>query len=153
MRAVPGAVALIASKAEGQRSGLAATAWNSLCADPPMLLACVNRNASAYPLIARSRAFSVNLLPRGSDELVAIFSKQRGLEGDARFINGDWDEGSQGMPMLRRSVVSFECSLNAMHEHGSHTILVGHVGEVRTRNEDEALLYVDGCFASALRQS
>ena len=67
MRAVPGAVALIASKAEGQRSGLAATAWNSLCADPPMLLACVNRNASAYPLIARSRAFSVNLLPRGSD--------------------------------------------------------------------------------------
>lgn len=153
MRAVPGPIALIASKADGLRSGLAATAWNSLCADPPMLLACVNRTASAYPLITAARAFSINLLPRGSNELVAIFSKQRGLEGDARFIEGQWEEGPLGMPMLRRSVVSFECSLEGSHDYGSHSILIGRVGEVRARDEEEALLYVDGCFASALRHS
>ena len=153
MRAVPGPIALIASKADGMRSGLAATAWNSLCADPPMLLACVNRTASAYPLITAAGAFSINLLPRGSDELVAIFSKQRGLEGDARFIEGQWEEGPLGMPMLRRSVVSFECSLEGSHDYGSHSILIGRVGEVRARDEEEALLYVDGCFASALRHS
>lgn len=152
MRSVPGPIALIASKADGKRSGLAATAWNSLCADPPMLLACVNRTASAYPLITAARAFSINLLPRGSDELVAIFSKQRGLEGDARFLEGDWDEGPLGMPMLKRSVVSFECELDGTHDYGTHTILIGRVGDVRARDEEEALLYVDGCFASALRQ-
>lgn len=151
MRAVPGPIAIIASKADGQRSGLAATAWNSLCADPPMLLVCVNRTASAYPLISASRAFSVNLLPRGSDELVAIFSKQRGLEGDARFVDGDWGDGPAGMPMLKRAVVSFECELDGTHDYGTHTILIGRVGEVRASDEQEALLYVDGCFASALR--
>lgn len=153
MRAVPGPIALIATSSEGRRAGLAATAWNSLCADPPMLLACVNRNASAYPLIAEGRAFSINLLPRGSDELVAIFSKQRGLEGDARFLKGEWESGPKGMPMLSRAVVSFECSLEATHEYGTHSILIGKVGEIRVRDEHEALLYVDGCFASALRQA
>jgi flavin reductase len=153
LRSVPGPIALIATKAEGRRSGLAATAWNSLCADPPMLLACVNRNASAYPLVKTARSFSINLLPRSSRELVAIFSKQRGLEGDARFLEGHWDEGPAGMPMLKRSIVSFECSLEAMHEYGSHSVLIGRVGEVRAGNEEEALLYVDGCFASALRDA
>lgn len=151
MRGVPGPIALIATKWNGQRAGLAATAWNSLCADPPMLLACVNRTASAYPLIQSSGGFSINLLPRGSDELVAIFSKQRGLEGDARFLAGDWDEGSAGMPILNRSVVSFECKLEASHDYGSHSILIGRVGDMRARNEADVLLYVDGCFASALR--
>jgi flavin reductase len=153
MRAVPGPIAIIASKADGKRSGLAATAWNSLCAEPPMLLACVNRLASAYPLITAARAFSINLLPRGSDELVAIFSKQRGLEGDARFLDGDWNDGPAGMPMLKCAVVSFECALDGAHDYGSHSILIGRVGEVRACSEDEALLYVDGCFASAIRQS
>ena len=152
MRAVPGPVALIAANDGGSRSGLAATAWNSLCADPPMLLACVNRTASAFALIERSRAFSINLLPQGSDELVAIFSKQRGLEGDARFLDGDWDSGPEGTPMLKASVVSFECRLEATHNYGSHSVLIGTVGEIRMRDEHEAMLYVDGCFASALRQ-
>jgi flavin reductase len=55
--------------------------------------------------------------------------------------------------MLKRSIVSFECSLEAMHEYGSHSVLIGRVGEVRAGNEEEALLYVDGCFASALRDA
>ena len=62
MRRVPGAVAIVATAADGDRTGLAATAWNSLCADPPMLIACINRNASAHPMIHRAGAFSVNLL-------------------------------------------------------------------------------------------
>lgn len=118
-----------------------------------MLLACVNRSASAYPLVQSSGRFSINLLPRGSNELVAIFSKQRGLEGDARFLPGDWDEGSAGMPILSRAVVSFECALEGSHDYGSHSILIGRVGEMRSRSEDDALLYVNGCFASALRHS
>ena len=151
MRGVPGAVAIVATCADGERTGLAATAWNSLSADPPMLLACVNRKASAHALVQKAGAFSVSLLCKGSDELVAIFSARRGLEGAARFGSEEWLAGPLEQPMLASAVASFECRLIAAHDHGSHTILIGEVGEIRQGQKSDAMLYVDGAFASAMR--
>lgn len=151
MRRVPGAVAIIATGIGDDRTGLVATAWNSLCADPPMLLACINRKASAYPLVQRSRAFSVNLLATSHSETVAIFSAQRGLEGSARFVDSDWITGPMGQPMLRQAIASFECTLEGTHDYGTHTILIGQVGDMSSDNDAEAMLYLDGCFASAVR--
>ena len=152
MRAVPGPVAIVATAHGPERAGLTATAWNSLSADPPMLLACINRKASAHDLIKRAGAFSVNLLARGSNELVAIFAGQRELHGTARFADGLWQDGPGGQPMLVDAVAAFECQLEGVHDYGSHSILIGRVGEMRNRCEGQALLYVDGSFASALRE-
>lgn len=151
MRRAPGTVAIVATAADGDRAGLAVTAWNSLSADPPMLLACVNRKAGAHPLALRAGAFSVNLLASTQSETVAIFSAQRALDGAARFLDGEWTEGPMGQPMLRQAIAAFECVLEGAHDHGSHTILVGRVGEIISRDEDDALLYLDGRFASAVR--
>lgn len=151
MRLVPGAVAIVAACDGSERSGLAATAWNSLCADPPMLLACVNRTASAYPIVLRAKAFSINLLAASHSETVAIFSKQRGLEGAARFLPDQWSDGPLGQPMLRSALVSFECSLEGAHDYGTHTILIGRVGDMASQDAETAMLYLDGCFASAVR--
>ena len=153
MRSVPGPVAIVASADGRERSGLTATAWNSLSADPPMLLACINRKASAHDLIQRVGAFSINLVPQGGNELVAIFAGQRELRGDERFVADRWEAGLRGQPMLIDAVASFECELAGVHDYGSHSILVGRVGEMRNRRDGQALLYVDGSFASALREN
>ena len=153
MRAVPGPVAIVAVATGAERSGLTATAWNSLSADPPMLLACINRQASAHDIIRRAGAFSVNLLPGGSHELVATFAGQRGIKGADRFAPDLWQDGPNGQPMLINAVSAFECALEGVHDYGSHAILVGRVGEMRNRCEGQALLYVDGSFASALREA
>lgn len=153
MRRIPGSVAIVATALGEDRTGLAATAWNSLCADPPMLLACVNRNASAYQLIQRAKAFSINLLPIDHGETVAIFSAQRGLDGASRFLDEMWTDGMLGQPMLREAVVSFECSLEGTHDYGTHTILIGKVESMNFRSDAEAMLYLDGCFASAMRHA
>ncbi|WP_313804633.1 flavin reductase family protein [Sphingobium sp.] len=149
MRRVPGAVAIIATQADGARSGLVATAWTSLCADPPMLLVCVNRSASAHPLILRAGAFSLNLLDETETETVAIFSAQRGLDGDARFLPGCWSPSAQGQPLLRSAVAAFECRLHETHDYGTHTILIGHVEDMRSREDAHPMLYLDGRFARA----
>src|SRR5690606_4186305 len=107
MRLVPGAVAIVATASGDERTGLAATAWTSVSADPPMLLVCVNRSASAYPLVMRARAFSVNMLADAHSETVAIFSAQRELEGRERFLDGEWIDGTEGQPILRDAVASF----------------------------------------------
>lgn len=151
MRLVPGAVAIVATAFKGQRTGLAATAWNSLTADPPTLLACINRKASAHDMIKSAGAFSINLLSSRALETVAIFSAQRGLDGAARFIPEEWVNGPFGQPMFQHSIASFECTLEDMHDHGSHSILIGKVGEMQRFTEEAALLYLDGQFASAVR--
>ncbi|VWX54169.1 flavin reductase family protein [Novosphingobium sp. 9U] len=149
MRMVPGAVAIVCSAEEGQRSGLAATAWNSVCADPPMLLVCVNRSASAHDLILRSGAFSVNLLDSSDTETVAIFSAQRGLNGADRFVAGAWEDGPMGQPMLKRSVASFECQVEEHHQYGTHSVFIGLIHDMRARAEGDPLVYMKGSYCRA----
>lgn len=146
MRVVPGPVALICSANGDERTGMAATAWNSLCAEPPMLLVCVNRNASANEMIVSSRLFSVNLLSKNDVETVAIFSAQRGLTGAARFLNGQWDEGELGQPIFKGAVAVFECELEAKHSHGTHDIFIGRVLHMTKTAGSEPLLYMNGGY-------
>ena len=146
MRVVPGPVALICSANGNERTGMAATAWNALCAEPPMLLVCVNRNASANGMIVSSGRFSVNLLATHDVETVAIFSAQRDLSGAARFLGGQWDKGELGQPMLKGAVAVFECELEAQHSHGTHDIFIGRVRHMTKTAGAEPLLYMDGGY-------
>ena len=150
MRLVPGAVAIVATALGTRRTGLVATAWNSLCADPPMLLACINRRSSAHPIVADARAFSINLLAADHAETVAIFSARRGLDGADRFVPGAWTDGPGGQPLLNDAVAAFECELDDLHDYGTHSILIGRVGAMRSRADAPAMLYLDGGFASAV---
>ncbi|EIZ77806.1 flavin reductase-like protein [Novosphingobium sp. Rr 2-17] len=150
MRAVPGAVAIIASSDGKEMTGMAATAWNSLCADPPTILVCINLGASVHAVIHCARRFTVNLVPSNAAETVAIFSAQRGLSGRDRFVDGQWSSSAAGQPMLNSAVVSFECDLSADHVHATHSIFIGQVGETRSNLESEALLYFNGAYGRSV---
>src|SRR5258707_1450098 len=63
MRQCAGAVALVTVGAEpGRRTGLTVTSACSLSDDPPSLLVCVNRNASAHTRIREEGHFVINFL-------------------------------------------------------------------------------------------
>lgn len=148
MRLVPGAVAIIATAAGDDQTGMAATAWNSLCADPPTMLVCVNAKASAHDIIAAAGSFSINMLSVEDTETVAIFSGQRGLSGKDRFLQGQWHDGPSGQPMLTNALASFECALVDGHRYGTHTIFIGTVEAMHSQSESPALLYTAGQYGS-----
>lgn len=150
MRRVPGPVAIVASAAGAERTGMAATAWNSLCADPPLLLVCVNRGSSVHSLIERTRLFSLNLLPASEAETVAIFSAQRGLQGSERFMASDWSDSPLGQPMFKDATASFECELLDSHVYGTHEIFIGKVGHMVMADTADPMLYFDGSFCRAV---
>ena len=148
MRSVPGTVAIIATADRSERSGLAATSWTSLCADPPMILACVNQSASAHDLVRRTGKFSLNVVPASGSEIVAIFSAQRGLAGAARFAASDWSDGPMGQPLLNSAVLAIECAVETEHVHGTHSIFIGRVETIVQCPEADPLLYVQGGYAA-----
>ncbi|RIV81978.1 flavin reductase [Aurantiacibacter xanthus] len=149
MRRVPGPVAIVSSADGEERTGMAATAWNSLCADPPLMLVCVNRNASVHALIGRTRRFSLNLLAADEAETVAIFSAQRGKEGRDRFEAGKWADSPGGQPFLNGATASFECELLDGHVYETHEIFIGKVRHMDMAETADPMLYFDGAFCRA----
>lgn len=150
MRRVPGAVAVISAAQGASRGGLVATAWSSLCADPPMLLVCVNQSASAHDLIVSAGSFGLSLLSVDDAEVVGHFSGKGGLAGADRFVAGLWSDGPLGQPLLNNAIVTFECTIEACHRYGTHTILIGRVEEMRRRDGAQAMLYLDGKFTTTI---
>ena len=147
MRHCAGAVALVSVGREiGQRTGLTVTAVCSVSDDPPSLLVCVNRNASAHPRIREEGGFVVNFLGEKHGALALTFSGQDGTAGDARFGFGDWIARSVGAPVLADAVVAFDCELANEFETKTHSIFIGIVRDVFMRAESGSLVYAHGGF-------
>lgn len=127
MRQLPGAVCIVATAYKEKRTGLTLTAVCSVSADPPSLLVCVNREASAHDLIMKSGCFSVNQLSSDQEEYAQIFAGQRGIDGSLRFSKGNWSSLKTGAPILTDAVASFDCKVFHTTSLKTHTIFVGFV--------------------------
>jgi len=148
MRQQAGAVALICTGTTGARFGLTATAVCSLTDDPPTILVCVNRTASAHDTIESSGQFSVNLLGDCHTELAAIFSGQSELNGEDRFtVDGDyWEKHASGTPRLSGAIASMDCTVTEQQQFSSHTLFIGVVNEGNSDEDVAPLLYFRGKF-------
>ena len=65
MRGFVGACSLITVGQGAEASGLVVTTGISLTADPPMVLACINRTSSCWPLLGRYGSFGWSALGAG----------------------------------------------------------------------------------------
>ncbi len=145
MRRLAGGVTLVTTLWNGERGGLTATAVCSVSAEPPQLLACINKTASAHDLIAQSGIFCINLLGTQHIELAGRFSGQHGVEGDERFRQGEWCQLSTGAPVLPDALASFDCRTARQIEASSHTIFIGHIVDIAV-SPGKPLIHADGGF-------
>ncbi|MDR3373981.1 MAG: flavin reductase family protein [Ancalomicrobiaceae bacterium] len=148
MRQFVGTVSLITVGTGDERSGLVATSAGSLSADPPLVLVCVNRQASSWPLFARHAAFGVNFLRPHHRALAERFSGRDGTTGSARYDGADWRTMVTGAPLLKDAAVAFDCELDDMFDKGSHSVVIGRVMGVATAEGEDALVYWRGGYRS-----
>ncbi|HWA39165.1 MAG TPA: flavin reductase [Burkholderiales bacterium] len=145
MRSLAGAVSIITSANASHRYGMTATAVCSVSAEPPTLLACINKLASTHEAITKSRVFCANLLRAEDWELSTTFSGQQ--TGEGRFRSRNWSKLTTGSPVLVDSLVSFDCRVVKTVTHGSHTIFLGQVEQVLLGKKGKPLLYSEGQYA------
>jgi flavin reductase (DIM6/NTAB) family NADH-FMN oxidoreductase RutF len=145
MRRVAATVNVISICVEGRPKGITATAVSVVSMDPPSLLVCVNQTASVHPSIENVDHFNVNVLHRDQAEVATIFADRK-LEPE-RFIRG-WDNDCVTPPKLRGAQAVIRCRRIDHHRFGTHSIFVGLVEEVATREEIDPLIYLDGRFGS-----
>ena len=145
MRSLAGAVSIITTRHGGHRYGMTATAVCSATADPPAVLVCVNRGTTTHDAIARAEFFCVNVLRHEDRELSGIFSGAQ--KGEERFRPEHWTRLATGAPVLISSLVAFDCRVANRMVHGTHTVYLGEVAEVRIGKKGKPLLYADGQYA------
>lgn len=141
MRQQACAVSIIAGANGGQRAGLTATSVSSLSDDPPSLLVCVNRDASAHSLILNSRFFSVSFLTEAQRDDADRFSGASGFHGEDRFISDHWHAGVTGAPVLKDALAVLECDLIEQHSFATHSIFIGRVCAAVAREDAAPLVY------------
>ncbi|WP_174802929.1 flavin reductase family protein [Martelella limonii] len=148
MRRLAGGVTIITSiDAEGRRCGITATAVCSLSADPPALIACVNRETSIAAVVEQRGVFAVNVLATAQQAVAETFAGRTGHAREERFSVGDWIEAATGAPVLAGAAVSFDCRLAELHCFATHMILIGSVVETRCATAGTPpLIYGDGAF-------
>ncbi|MBM3368240.1 MAG: flavin reductase family protein [Betaproteobacteria bacterium] len=145
MRALAGAVSIVTCSHAGHRYGMTATAVCSATAEPPTVLACINRGTTTHGAIVKSGVFCVNVLRFEDREISGLFSGAQ--KGEGRFREGEWTRLSTGSPVLANALVSFDCRVSNRLEHGTHTVFLGEVEALHLGKKGKALLYADGQYA------
>ncbi|MDP9900755.1 flavin reductase family protein [Variovorax ginsengisoli] len=145
MRRLAAGVSIVTSRLGDQRAGLIATAVSSVIADPPTLLVCVNRSASAHDTIDAAGILAVNVLAIDDHDLARSFSDPS--RRHERFLAGEWDSAATGSPVLKSAVVAFDCAIVQRIPYNTHTIFLGEVRAVRVGEAGcHPLVYLDQQF-------
>jgi flavin reductase (DIM6/NTAB) family NADH-FMN oxidoreductase RutF len=124
MRRFATGVAIVTTEHEGRIHGFTVNAFASVSVSPPTVLICVNRGATAHPLIAESQRFCVNILALEQRALAERFA---GGEPRSRFDGVPYRIGPSGSPILDGTLAHVDCALTEELTASTHTIFLGNV--------------------------
>lgn len=142
MAAAATPVSIIATDGPAGRFGITISAVVSVSADPPIILACINRRSPAVAAIAANGVFSVNMLAAHQHALADCFAGRPDEGAAFDFNRGDWRDAATGSPILETAVASFDCLLNSGQDAGTHRLITGRVGRAWS-SAHRPLVYAD----------
>jgi len=145
MRNVPSAVAILTAHAGGADYGMTATAVCSLAANPPKLLACVNRTSRFSAALTNAGHLAVNFIGAGQADIAAAFSRGSNSH-ETRFTFGDWKRSARGTLLLRDASAVFDCEIEHMTPEATHNVIVLRV-LCAGSTESAPLVYWSGAYA------
>ncbi|MEV7012068.1 flavin reductase family protein [Streptosporangium sp. NPDC051022] len=142
-RLASGVTVVTTSDLDGTRYGITATAVCSLTADPPTLVACVNRGTRVGLALPDTGYFCVNVLAHDQRDVAEVFA---GAPGE-RFGTGSWTRLTTGAPVLEGALASFDCRTDVIVERSTHYLVIGAVVDAAVGADGSPLLYHSRRFA------
>jgi flavin reductase len=146
MGSVATGVSIVTTDGLAGRFALTVSAFSSVSADPPMILACINRRSPLADAVRENAVFCVNVLGADQSALADRFAG-RPRDGAAyAFDCAAWDRLETGAPRLVNAVASFDCRLDRALDQGTHVVLFGRVLAVAD-SATHALVYARRTYA------
>ena len=101
MRSFAAAVNVVGVMQEEVALGMLATAMCSACAQPPIVLVCINKSASIHDILRSNENFCISVLEAGQMDIATKFVESETTE---RFSHCEWDTMSTGAAAIRGSL-------------------------------------------------
>lgn len=120
---VTGVTVVTTRDKDGTPRGMTANSFASVSLDPPLLLICIGKSASSYPIFAEATEFAVNFLHEDQKQLSAAFASKAA----DKFAGVNTKAIRTGAPVLTDSMTWFDCTVHNMIEAGDHIVLIGQV--------------------------
>lgn len=139
----PSGVTVVTTKgSDGSDEGMTVSAFCSVSLNPPLVLICIEKSASAYEALTAASGFVVNILSAAQEQIARRFA----IVDIDRFEGVGYSRSQNGFAVLDDVLAVIECAAFAMHDAGDHTIIVGEVEAARANN-GTPLLYYRGGYA------
>ena len=143
----PSGVTVVTTKgADGSDQGMTVSAFCSVSLEPPLILVCIEKSASAYQALTTAAGFIVNILSAEQEQLARRFS----IIDIDRFEGVGFTRSSSGYAILDDVLGVLECRRFTQYDGGDHTIILGEVEATRVES-GTPLLYYRGGYAQLER--
>jgi len=129
---------------KGNPVGVTASSFNSVSLDPPMVLWSLAKTSHSMPAFENSGGFNVHILAAHQKDL----SNQFAGRGEDKFVGIDYENDTEGFPLLPEYAALFRCKTNFQYEGGDHIIFVGEVVEHKS-TDYPVLIFHGGKYAEA----
>ena len=139
----PSGVTVVTTRgADGADQGMTVSALCSVSLEPPLVLVCVEKNASVYDALTTAPGFAVNILSAKQEQIARRFS----IIDIDRFEGIGFTRSASGYAILDDILGVIECRRFTLYDGGDHTIILGEVEATRVES-GAPLLYYRGGYA------
>lgn len=137
----PTGVTAISVVEDGQPVGFAASSFNTVSADPPLVSLCVQTGSSTWPHVQKSARIGVSIF--AADQ--SMLCRQMASKGD-RFAGAAWSEGEGGSLLLAGAAAWMECSIEFEQTVGDHEVIILRVERLGVDGDKQPLVFGDSKF-------
>ena len=136
-------VTIVSSGAPGDFHATTVNSFTSLSLDPPLVVICLANSSRLREVIGQSGYFVINILSaeQASTALTCAL-KEKDL---STLETGQTESGAT---FLTENLSTIVCNVDAQHEGGDHTILVGRVRELIEGPVGEPLVFFKGQYGT-----
>jgi flavin reductase (DIM6/NTAB) family NADH-FMN oxidoreductase RutF len=140
-------VTVVAALGPGGPLGLTCQSFASLSLHPPLIMFSPARTSATWPRIRDLGRFCVSILAEEHEQVSAQMSRS----GTDKFAGVRWHRTPLGAPWLEGAAAWLDCTLEAEHNGGDHTVVISAVHDLGVDPESRPLLFHRSRYA-ALRE-
>lgn len=130
MGRLPAGVTVVSTEYAGVLHAMTATAFASVSLHPPMVLVCVGHAARIHSAITASGTWAVSILAAGQEDIARHFATS-GRDLMSQFAQiGHHRAPYSHAAVVEASAAWLDCTTEAAHSAGDHTVLIGRVRAV-----------------------
>jgi flavin reductase (DIM6/NTAB) family NADH-FMN oxidoreductase RutF len=130
-------VTVITTQHQNQLHGTTVSSFCSLSLDPPLVLVCLDRQATIHDLVIASGTFGVNILAEHGEKTSRHFARR----APDKFSEITYGLGQLDVPLLEDALATLECRVVERHPGGDHSIVIGEVVAINAQAHAHPLLF------------